>query len=125
MFLSSLNVDSKGDSFFTRVETTHPGNGPYREMDVAYWQLWETQPGHFQDFKASDAPRCLAVMSGKLAITSSLGETRHFARGDTFLLQDVAGKGHAVRTYGAEPCTVLLITMKQIMPPTGEEKNGA
>ena len=125
MFLSSLNVDSKGDSFFTRVETAHPGNGPYREMDVAYWQLWETQPGHFQDFKPSDAPRCLAVMSGKLAITSSLGETRHFARGDTFLLQDVAGKGHAVHTYGAEPCTVLLITMKQIMPPSGEEKNGA
>ena len=117
MKLPSLNVDASGHSYFTDVESTDPtkGNQP-REQEIAYWQFWETQPGHFQNFKPSEDPCCLAVLSGKLEITSSLGERRYFSRGDLFLLQDVSGKGHAVRTYGLESCTVLRIGMKQVMP---------
>jgi uncharacterized cupin superfamily protein len=114
MKLPSLNVDSKGDSYFTEVESVDNNNRP-RQQDIAYWQIWETQPGHFQDFQPSEAPRYLAVLSGKVEITSSVGERRYFSRGDTLLIQDIGGKGHTVRTYGWEPCTILRITMKQIM----------
>ena len=121
MKLTSLNVDSNGDSYFSEVESADSSNRP-RRMDIAYWEMWETQPGHFQDFQPSKEPRWLAVLtsSGKLEITSSLGETRNFALGDTFLLQDVGGKGHTIRTYGWGPCTVLRITLKQAMIPTAE-----
>ena len=116
MKITSLNVDSKGDSYFTEVETANPaGSNREREQDVAYWQIWETQPGHFQDFKPSPDPRALAVLAGKLEITASSGEKRTFSRGDTFLLQDIGGKGHAVRTLGWEVCSVLRVAMKQVM----------
>ncbi|MSO99048.1 MAG: DUF861 domain-containing protein [Rhodospirillaceae bacterium] len=120
MKLSSLYVDDKGESYFGEVECANPpGSNKEREQDVAYWQIWETQPGHFQDFKPTPEPRCLAVLSGKLEVTASTGEKRYFSRGDTFLMQDLTGKGHAVRTLGWEPCNVLLVTMKQTMAPAG------
>ena len=119
MKIASLNVDDKGETYFGEVETANPpGSNTERAMDVAYWQIWRTEPGHFADFKPVDAPKSLAVLSGKLEITASTGEKRYFSRGDTFLLQDVTGKGHAVRNSGAETCHVLLVTMKEMMTPT-------
>lgn len=127
MKIPSLNTDTRGDSYFTEVETAAPPNstvsGPFgtgvRYVDTESWQIWEMQPGHFQDFKPNREPQCLAIMSGKIAVTASVGETRNFARGDMLLLQDLSGKGHALRAYGLEPCTVFLLTMKQIMAPNG------
>jgi hypothetical protein len=111
--IPSLNADAKGDSYFTEVETSAPGStfvgpgGPgIRYIDTESWQIWEMQPGHFQDFKPNQEPQCLAIMADKLAVTASVGETRSFARGDMLLLQDLTGNGHAVRAYGVEPCTV-------------------
>ena len=121
MKIASLNVDSKGESYFGEVETSDPpGGNKEREMEVDYWQIWVTEPGHFADFKPSDGPKSLAVLSGKLEITSSTGERRYFSRGDTFLLQDVKGKGHAVRNLGIDQCAVLMVTMKQVMSPTAK-----
>ncbi len=119
MKLASVNVDDKGESYFGEVETANPaGSNKEREMDVAYWQVWVTQPGHFADFKPVEEPKVLALMSGKLEITVSTGEKRYFSRGDTFLLQDLKGKGHALRTIGIEPCQVMLVTMKSVMTAT-------
>ncbi len=115
MKIPSLNKDTKGDSYFTYVESANPTTSKPREQDIAYWQIWETLPGHFQDFRPSEEPRYFGVLSGKLEITSSVGERRYFSRGDTFLIQDMGSKGHAIRTYGLEPCQVIRITMKQIM----------
>lgn len=114
MKLTSVNVDKDGYSYFGEVESAEK-DGAERQQQIAYWQVWQTQPGHFADFTPVDAPKCIAMMSGKLEITVSSGERRWFARGDTFLLQDTSGKGHALRTVGAEPCTAMLITMKAPM----------
>jgi uncharacterized cupin superfamily protein len=120
MKISSLYADDKGESYFAEVETANPpDSNKERVQDVLYWQIWETQPGHFQDFKPTDAPRCCAMLSGKLEVTASTGEKRYFSRGDTWLMQDVKGRGHALRTVGWEPCTVLLVTMKEIMAEKG------
>ena len=116
MKIASLNVDDKGESYFGDVECAQePGSNREREIPGAHWQIWVTQPGHFADFKPVDAPKSLAVLSGKLEITASTGEKRYFSRGDTFLLQDISGKGHAVRSLGIDECQVLMVTMKEIM----------
>ena len=117
MKLTSVDVDDNGDSYFGEVESADPPGSLNQErpVPVAYWQVWETLPGFFADFKPVDAPKCLAMMQGKLEVTVSAGERRYFTRGDTFLLQDIRGKGHAIRTVGREPCQVMLITMKDIM----------
>ena len=119
MKLASVNVDDKGEPYFGEVESDNPpGSNKEREMDVAYWQVWVTQPGHFVDFKPVEEPKVLALMAGKLEITVSTGEKRYFSRGDTFLLQELKGKGHALRTIGVEPCQVMLVTMKNVMSAT-------
>lgn len=126
MKLSSLYTDDNGDSYFDYAESANPpDSNKERVQDVVHWQIWETQPGHFQDFKPADAPQCCAMLSGKMEVTTSTGEKRYFARGDTWLMQDVSGKGHAVRTLGWEPCTVLLVTMKEIMTPMTETEGRA
>jgi uncharacterized cupin superfamily protein len=114
MKLASINVDDQGFSYFSEVESADKDDKE-RVMDVAYWQLWQTQPGHFVDFKPTEEPKCVVMMSGKLEITVSAGEKRYFSRGDTFLMQDISGKGHATRTIGAEPCTAMVITMPAVM----------
>ena len=122
MKIASLNVDDKGESYFGEVECAQePGSNREREMAVAYWQIWVTKPGHFADFKPVDAPKSLAVLSGKLEVTASTGEKRYFSRGDTFLLQDITGKGHAVRNLGIDDCQVLMVTMKEIMTETAKK----
>lgn len=115
MKLTSVNVDDKGQSYFGEVESADK-NGKERAMPVAYWQFWQTQPGHFADFKPTDEPKCVAMGAGKLEITTSSGQRRVFARGDVFLLQDISGKGHAIRTIGFETCNAMVVTMKAIMP---------
>ncbi len=122
LMIASVNVDDKGESYFGEVDTLDSA-GRERPQDVAYWQVWETKPGHFADFKPTEEPRCVAMMTGKLEVTVSTGEKRYFSRGDTFLLQDTTGKGHAVRTIGIEPCQAMLITMKGKMAP-GQQAAG-
>jgi uncharacterized cupin superfamily protein len=119
MKLPSVNVDDQGQSYFGEVESDDL-KGKERQMDIAYWQVWQTQPGHVADFAPVDKPKCVALMAGKLEVTVSSGQKRYFSRGDTFLLQDVSGKGHAVRTVGAEPCSAMLITMKESMTPSAK-----
>jgi hypothetical protein len=108
----SINADDNGDSYFGDHEAGDPRSSDGR-IPVDYWQLWQTLPGHFADFKPVEKPQFLAIMAGKLEITVSTGETRYFSRGDTFLIQDIRGKGHAIRTVGAEPCAAMLITLKR------------
>ena len=116
MRLWSVNVDAHGDSYFGTVEASDPpGSTKERLFPYAYWQVWETQPGHFADFKTVDTPKCLVLMTGKLEVTVSTGEKRYFSRGDTFFLQDVRGKGHTIRTIGREATQVMYMTMKGLV----------
>jgi uncharacterized cupin superfamily protein len=119
MKLTSVFVDDQGQSYFGEVESDDP-KGRERQQDIAYWQVWETKPGHFADFAPVDAPKCIAMMSGKVEVVVSNGQRRFFSRGDTFLLQDTKGKGHAIRTIGAENMSAMLITMKEMMTETAK-----
>jgi hypothetical protein len=119
LILSAVNVDDHGNSYFSEVDCLDAQNRE-RVQDSTAWQLWETTPGHYADFKPSTGPTAVAMMSGKLEVTVSAGEKRYFSRGETFLLQDIGGKGHAIRTVGVENCAALLIHMKAPMAATGE-----
>jgi quercetin dioxygenase-like cupin family protein len=115
--LASVNVDNQGESYFGYVEAADPPGTPKeRNFPIAYWQVWQTKPGYYADFRTVDAPKALAVMSGRLEVTVSTGETRYFSAGDTFFLQDVRGKGHAIRTIGKLATSVMLITLTDFVP---------
>lgn len=121
--LASVNVDEQGDSYFGEVHAADPpgpdGRTPTERLfPLASWQIWETTPGYFSDFKPVEAPKALAIMSGRLEVTVSAGERRWFSRGDIFLLQDIAGKGHAIRTIGKEKASVMLMTLKNVISET-------
>ncbi len=117
--LVSVNVDDQGDSYFGEVEAADApgpdGRANERNFPLTSWQIWETKPGFFADFKPTDAPKALAIMQGRLEVTVTAGEKRYFSRGDIFLLQDVAGKGHAIRTVGKETASVMLMNLKEVM----------
>ena len=117
--LISVNVDDQGDSYFGEVEAADApsatGRAEERNFPLTAWQLWETKPGFSRDFKPVPEPQALSIMTGRLEITTSLGEKRYFSRGDTILLQDIAGKGHAIRTIGKETASVMLMTLKGVM----------
>lgn len=110
--LSSVFVDAAGDSYFGEVDAVEPGTTKERTFDLTSWQVWETKPGFVSDFKPAAAPQALAIMSGRLEVAVSAGEKRFFSRGDIFLLQDISGKGHAVRTIGKELTSVMVMTLK-------------
>lgn len=112
--LASVFVDAAGDSYFGEVDTVQAGGarGGERIFDLSAWQVWETKPGFVADFKPVAEPQALAVMAGRLEVTVSTGEKRFFSRGDIFLLQDVSGTGHAVRTIGSETASVMLMTLR-------------
>src|SRR5262245_56777548 len=110
--LVSVNADDQGDSYFSEVHAAKPpgpdGRADERLFPLNAWQIWETTPGYFRDFKPVAEPQALAIMKGRLEVTVSDGEKRHFSRGDLIFLQDVTGKGHAVRTIGKETASVML-----------------
>ena len=121
MKIPNIWVDEHGHSYFGEQEL--PLAGPTRRVQaknqgVEYWQMGAMSPGHVIDFRPAAAAQYVAMMSGRLAITVSNGETRYFSRGDMFLLQDVKGQGHATRILGHEPATFLSITL----PGKGEFK---
>ena len=118
LILSSINVDQNGNSYFSTVDALD-AQGRERYQPIECWQVWETQPGYFGPAKPVEKPICVALMSGKLEVTTSNGEKRYFSRGEVFLLQDTAGKGHTVRTIGVEPCKAMLLTMKAAMAAEG------
>ena len=117
MKLPSLNVDDHGQSYVGEVESADK-DGKERKMPVAYWQVWETQPGHAAGFQTVDAAKCVAMTAGKIEVTASNGEKRYFNRGDVFLLQDTGGKGHTIRNVGFEPSSAVVVTMTGPMTPT-------
>lgn len=112
--LPCVFVDAAGDSYFGEVDALEAGGprGGERIFNLTSWQVWETKPGFVADFKPAPAPQALAIMAGRLEVTVSAGEKRFFGRGDLFLLQDVSGKGHAVRTIGSDKASVMLMTLK-------------
>lgn len=114
MKLPSLYVDTNGDTYFEDIDA-EDAKGKPREQDIAYWQMWELLSGHYRDFKSTEEPCCVGVLAGKVEIVTSLGVRRYFSRGDTFLLQDLSGKGHTIRAYGAEPFRAIRMTMKKAM----------
>ena len=119
--IPNVYVEANGQSCFGDVELMLTGNSrriQAKNQDVLYWQMAMMQPGHFIDFRPSEAPQFVSIMSGRMAITASSGEIRHFSRGDLIMMQDLVGQGHTSRVLGHEPCTMLKIAM----PNNGEFK---
>lgn len=122
MLIPTIYVDHQGHSYFGESDLVQTGDPERRiqakNQDVRYWQMRRLEEGYYNDFRTVEAAQFVAVMSGQVALTVSSGETRHFARGDMFLLKDQSGQGHGTRTVGFRPCEMLVITL----PGTGDFK---
>ncbi len=113
MRLVSVFFDATGESYFGEVTATDPpGSEKEKTFALTHWQVWRTLPGYVSENKPVVEPQALAIMAGRLEVTVSAGEKRFFSRGDLFLLQDMKGKGHVIRTIGNEPASVMLMTLK-------------
>lgn len=115
MLIPTVYVDDHGHSYFGESDLVQTGNPERRvqaaNQDVRYWQMRRLEQGYYNDFETPEAAQFIAVQSGQIALTVSNGETRHFARGDMFLLKDQHGQGHMTRTAGFRPCVMLVITL--------------
>ena len=115
MLFPKIYADALGHSYFGEHDLPHTGINTrrlqLRPQQVVHWRSGTMQPGYAIDFRRSETPEFVAVMSGRMIVGVSNGETRHFSRGDMFLLQDVTGQGHTTRIVGNEPCTFLRLTL--------------
>ncbi len=119
LMISAVNVDDDGHSYFSKVNVLDSQERE-RSQAIECWQTWETLPGFYAPPKTVEKPICVALMSGKLEVTTSNGEKRYFSHGEVFLLQDTTGRGHTIRTIGFDPCRAMLMTMKEKMAGEGE-----
>jgi hypothetical protein len=62
--------------------------------------------GYEGDFHPAPRRQIMTLMSGALESTVSDGETRRFRPGNTMLVEDTAGKGHATRAV--EDCVMVV-----------------
>jgi uncharacterized cupin superfamily protein len=115
MIIPNIHVDDHGHSYYGESDLAQTGDPTRRisakSQDVQYWQMRRIEPGFYSDFKSNEVAQFVAVQSGQVALTVSNGETRHFSRGDMFMLKDRQGQGHTTRTVGHEPCVMLVITL--------------
>ena len=115
MKIPTIFVDEHGHSYFDESDLVQTGDPERRisakNQDVLFWQMRQIEPGYVNDFRTTEAAQFVAVKSGQVSLTVSSGETRHFARGDMFLLKDQKGQGHITRAEGFESCIMLVISL--------------
>lgn len=70
------------------------------------------KPGTFLDWHPAGGYNCITILSGVLEITVSDGTQLQCHPGDVRFTSD-QGKGHTGRVIGDEPCTVLMIKIRE------------
>ena len=66
-------------------------------------------PGRDKNFHPTPRKQLAVVLDGHVCITVSDGETIDLKPGDTFLLNDMARKGHLARVQGEQDASFLFI----------------
>jgi hypothetical protein len=109
--VSRLYADNMGESHFIEetIETQEvnfaPPAPPMYRTDPAPARgslFLLLPPDYFGDMHPAPARQIMTLVSGALEVTTSDGAVRHFAPGQTVLVEDTTGKGHATRSPGTE-----------------------
>jgi len=70
-------------------------------------------PGWDKDFHPTPRKQLAVLLDGHVCITVSDGETIDLNPGDTFLLNDMASKGHLTRVQGEKDASFLFIVLDE------------
>lgn len=70
-------------------------------------------PGWDKDFHPTPRKQLAVLLDGHVCITVSDGETIDLKPGDTFLLNDMASKGHLTRVRGEKDASFLFIVLDE------------
>lgn len=105
-----LFADESGDSHFVEacVELV-PGNfappAPPLLVSTAFeavrFVFLAAPSGWSGDWHPTPCRQIFSFLSGEIEVEASDGDTRRFVPGDSLLLEDTTGKGHASRNTGA------------------------
>lgn len=68
--------------------------------------------GWDQTFHCTPRKQYAVLLSGRLLVTCSDGDTRTLNPGHMVLLNDLEGKGHLSQVQGPEPATFLLVGLR-------------
>jgi hypothetical protein len=70
-------------------------------------------PGWDKDFHPTPRKQLAVLLAGHVCITVSDGETIDLKPGDTFLLNDMASKGHLTRVQGETDASFLFVVLDE------------
>lgn len=113
-----LYATSDGETHFQDVELDFapaivvqglPQVDVARPLTVRALVFAELGKGYTSDFHPAPQRQFVIVLSGGLELTVTEGEVRRFGPGGVFLAEDTTGKGHRVRTTGAEACVCVMV----------------
>jgi hypothetical protein len=96
--------------------TPRPGpQGRYSEasetVQVAGFQMRRWAPGYVNDWHPVSQREYTVGVSGLAEIEVGHGQTIRIEAGRIVLFEDLTGKGHIVRTIGAEDCVTLHVNL--------------
>jgi hypothetical protein len=109
--VSRLYADERGESHFVeeRLDTQEvnfapPAPSMFRSdpVNAAASMFLLLPDGYFGDLHPAPRKQIMTLVRGGLEVTVSDGEVRHFTPGQTVLVDDTTGKGHATRSVGGE-----------------------
>jgi hypothetical protein len=113
-----LYADQSGESHFEEAslqldETDYRPPAPPLFVSHAYQagglQFLRMPSGWSAQSMQPPKPQFLICLEGHLEVTVSDGEKRTFGPGDSVLMQDTDGKGHATRVKGGRECVAAVI----------------
>ena len=87
--------------------------GVSAEMTATSSLFLTAPPGWDKDFHPTPRKQLAVLLDGHVCITVSDGETIDLNPGDTFLLNDMASKGHLTRVQGEKDASFLFIVLDE------------
>jgi quercetin dioxygenase-like cupin family protein len=80
-----------------------------RPLTVRALVFAELGKGFSSDWHPAPQRQFVIVLAGEMELTVTDGQVRRFGPGGVFLAEDTTGKGHQVRTTGAEACSCVMV----------------
>lgn len=115
-----LRVDGDGKSYFEDDAVDwHPTvyvpetSAVAEPVPVSALTLTHCGSNYVSEWHPAPCRQFMFVLRGGLEVTSGRHETRRFAPGAWFLVEDTTGGGHLTRTVGADRCVFVTVACAQ------------
>jgi gentisate 1,2-dioxygenase len=116
--LAEIFADEQGETHFRKVEMRlemrefAPPSMPVQvttEIPTTAALFMIAPPGWDKNFHATPRKQICVMLSGKLTVTATDGETIEMGPGDVLLVNDAASRGHLSQIQGVESASFLFV----------------